>query len=476
MERRYLKTHPWLTFEFDLRMVRPETWINLGEVVRGALDSEAMPVDPRFDEELLLRYRAMGIFGTAALDGSLAELGEVAAILEAVRAESGAEAGKKGTGGAGTGRAEYRTGYGGTGREGSARTPDNGGLPVFPDSRDREVRNILDLFESIGSRVRSGGKVWDLSAINIRDFNRKLLEGVEGGAADSGSTAGVGKAAGAGSVDGEEQAEAAREDGAAPGPEARGSDRGSARESTPESVPGAIRAGPATEIAYAGVPAEDCEHLVERLCTGLAELRKGFPAGRETVGGIVRGLIAHLYLSWILPFERANGRTARMAESQIMLSAGVPEAALHLLGAYYNRTSRDYLRLLGRQGGCDGDPKPFIEYAIRGLLEAVRDRVEDITVWQRDVVWESHVRELLGGLDTKAAKRQTVLATDLAGAGENVPAGKLRSVSPRVAAIYAGASDKTLARDVGTLAALGLVEKTKRTVRAKKEIVWRRNG
>ena len=244
----------------------------------------------------------------------------------------------------------------------------------------------------------------------------------------------------------------------------------------PESVPGAIRSGPATEIAYEGVPAEDCEYLVGRLTTGLAELREGFPAGRETVGGIIRGLIAHLYLSWILPFDRANGRTARMAECQIMLSAGVPEATLHLLGAYYNRTSRDYLRLLGRQGGCDGDPKPFIEYAIRGLLEAAKDRVEEIAVRQRDVVWESHVRELLGGIDTKAAERQAALVTDLAKVGDAVPVGKLRGVSPRVAATYAGASDKTLARDLGALSALGLIERTKRTARAKKEIVWRRNG
>jgi len=308
MERRYLETHPWLTFEFDLRMVRPETWINLGEVVRGALDSEAMPVDPRVNGELLARYRMAGIFGTAALDGSLAELGEVEAILAAAATEFEERVGEKGNGKAGSQGGGSRS----NGNEGGAGTPPGDDLPAFPDSRAREIRNIHELFESIRGRVGRRDRVWDLSAGDIRDFNRKLLEGVEGSGGGS-----VAAKAGPGEVDvpqdpgGEEGAA-----GADPG-EAGAARKGKA-EAVPESVPGAIRTGPATEIAYEGVPAEDCEYLVGRLTTGLAELREGFPAGRETVSGIIRGLIAHLYLSWILPFDRANGRTARMAECQIM--------------------------------------------------------------------------------------------------------------------------------------------------------------
>ncbi|MCU0640425.1 MAG: hypothetical protein MUF59_11255, partial [Candidatus Krumholzibacteria bacterium] len=200
MEKRYLDTHPWLTFEFDLRMVRPDTWINLGEVVRGALDSESMPIDPRVNEELLAGHKAAGIFGTAALDGSLAELGEVEAILKGAAAESREGTEKKGSGKAG----DQGIGSRSNGNEGGAGTTPGGDLGAFPDSRAREIRNILELFDSISGRVRRGDRVWDLSAADIRDFNRMLLDGAGEGEVAAG---------------------------------------------TP---PGEIRKGPATEIAYEG--------------------------------------------------------------------------------------------------------------------------------------------------------------------------------------------------------------------------------
>lgn len=69
-------------------------------------------------------------------------------------------------------------------------------------------------------------------------------------------------------------------------------------------VPGAVRTYSVSVAHYRGAPAEDCEYLLERLCTWLAspelstsevapEMRMAHP--------IVRAILAHLYLARYIP-------------------------------------------------------------------------------------------------------------------------------------------------------------------------------
>lgn len=50
------------------------------------------------------------------------------------------------------------------------------------------------------------------------------------------------------------------------------------------------------------------------------------PKGAELVPafGIIKAIVAHLYLAWIHPFGDGNRRTARLVDVFILMSAGVP--------------------------------------------------------------------------------------------------------------------------------------------------------
>lgn len=49
--------------------------------------------------------------------------------------------------------------------------------------------------------------------------------------------------------------------------------------------------------------------------------------------GIIRAILAHLYLAWIHPFGDGNGRTARSMELHLLMDSGVPSAAAQLLNS-----------------------------------------------------------------------------------------------------------------------------------------------
>jgi Fic family protein len=90
---------------------------------------------------------------------------------------------------------------------------------------------------------------------------------------------------------------------------------------------------------YRGAPRGDCRYLVERLCSWLNGPDFEPPDDELTVPyALIKAACAHLYLAWIHPFDDGNGRTARLVELQILLSAGVPMPAAHLLSNHYNAT------------------------------------------------------------------------------------------------------------------------------------------
>ncbi|HSG29889.1 MAG TPA: hypothetical protein VLA34_15515, partial [Candidatus Krumholzibacterium sp.] len=225
----------------------------------------------------------------------------------------------------------------------------------------------------------------------------------------------------------------------------------------------------AVDMGYRGVPPGDCEYLLESLCTGLSEIRKGFPSGNRAVSGILRGALAHAYLAWIMPFAGGNCLTGRIAEYQIMRSGGIPGPVLMLLQWYYNRTSGEYRRLLGRSGQKTGDLKTFIAYVLTGLLEAVSDLSRDMTGLQCDVIWANHIRAAVARQDTRMTERQQILIEDISAAGGPVKTGSLAGISARVSRAYSECSDRTLARDVNILIELGLLERVGRTLRPRKE-------
>ena len=145
-----------------------------------------------------------------------------------------------------------------------------------------------------------------------------------------------------------------------------------------DTVPGEIRAHEVVVARYKGAPASDCEYLLSRLFEWLDTITN-IEVGHATFSpAILKAIVAHLYLLWIHPFGDGNGRVARLVEYQILLTAGVPNPATHLLSNHYNETRSEYYRKLD---GASRDPSgviAFLVYALQGFVDGLKEQIDTI--------------------------------------------------------------------------------------------------
>jgi Fic family protein len=224
-------------------------------------------------------------------------------------------------------------------------------------------------------------------------------------------------------------------------------------------VPGETRTGPAVVGPYKAAPAVDCDYLLERLCEWLDT---GFEPPEKDLAmpwAILKAIMAHLYLVWIHPFGDGNGRTARLMELQILLAAGAPTPATHLLSNHYNLTRADYYRQLHLTSrGQQGDPVTFVQYAARGLVDGLRDQLRRITDRQFADRWEQYIYETFGERRTLADHRRLQLALDLSKEEGPTHTSDIRLLTPELAELYAG-TVRTVSRDLNELDDMGLIDR-----------------
>jgi len=240
-------------------------------------------------------------------------------------------------------------------------------------------------------------------------------------------------------------------------------------------VPGEIRKHSVGVWTYRGAPAEDCPFLLARLCEWL----NGFvpPSDDERmVYGIIKAIICHVYLAWIHPFGDGNGRTARLLEFEILFSCGVPSLSAQLLSNHYNMTRTEYYKQLDASHKSGGDLLPFIEYAVRGFIDGLREQIGLIRLQQVMVHWKDYIHERFSNKDGKTDVRRQRLIIDLSSLAfdgtawpKTVLFSELRYITPRIAEAYAGLTDKTLARDMNALVKMGLAVRDKERIRARPE-------
>lgn len=236
-------------------------------------------------------------------------------------------------------------------------------------------------------------------------------------------------------------------------------------------VPGVIRTYSVGVAGYRGAPAEDCEFLLKQLCEWLNSKTFQAPDRLSIISGLMKAIIAHVYLAWTHPFGDGNGRTARLVEFQILLSSGIALPAAHLLSNHYNQTRQEYYRQLARTSDSGGDLLPFIEYATQGFLDGLGQQLTLIRNQQFDVAWRNYVHELFREKNRPADVRARHLILDLSLQDEPVRLYKLPMISPRVAAAYADKTLKAVRRDVRKLHEMGLIELTPDGVRPLREAI-----
>lgn len=294
-------------------------------------------------------------------------------------------------------------------------------LPPSREYLQREIDNIIRACNDIGTEIFEG-RLGEISPDLIMDYNRRVLEGLE------------------------------LED--------------------EESVPGEIRRRSVGVARYKAAPPEDCEYLLERLCDWLnGPALTVVPHDQVVMFAIIRAVIGHLYVAWIHPFDDGNGRTARLLEFRILVASGVPTPTAHLLSNHYNQTSAEYYRQLDRASRSGGDVVPFVEYAVRGLVDGLREQLGLIQDQQLNEAWQNYVHDAFRERTSPGDQRRRHLVLDLSTHGGIVPKSHLLEISPRVAAAYAGKTTKTLTRDLNELTRMGLVWRSPNGYRARSEII-----
>ncbi|HEV7771892.1 MAG TPA: Fic family protein [Conexibacter sp.] len=229
-------------------------------------------------------------------------------------------------------------------------------------------------------------------------------------------------------------------------------------------VPGEIRTHSVVVGTYRGAPAGDCEHLLERLCAWLnaGDFSSDDPRLRAPLA-IVKAVFAHLYLAWIHPFGDGNGRTARLLELQILLSSGFAIPTTQLLSNHYNATRTEYYRQLDLASRSQS-PIDFVHYAVEGFVDELYAQLDRIWSMQYADRWEQFLYESFGEVRTDSERRRLRLVKDLSRASivgdgslgplprlRSVPRHEIRHLSPQLAELYAGKTERTLSRDLEEL-------------------------
>lgn len=235
-----------------------------------------------------------------------------------------------------------------------------------------------------------------------------------------------------------------------------------------EIVPGKIRSHRVGVASYRAAPPEDCEFLLEKMCgwiNGLSIADKANDNDNDNDNahdnvvliGILKTILAHLYIAWIHPFGDGNGRTASLVELKILLASRIPVPAVHLLSNHYNLTRTEYYRQLDYSSKSNGDVVPFIRYAVEGFIDGLKTQIEEIRKQHLFVGWENYIYTQFKDRTGEINDRRKFLILDLTNHEEPVPLIKIREISPRIAEMYAGKTLRTIRRDVEELSRMGLI-------------------
>jgi Fic family protein len=225
-------------------------------------------------------------------------------------------------------------------------------------------------------------------------------------------------------------------------------------------VPGESPSHPVGVGSYAGAPREDCGYLLERLSDWLngPDFAARAPEWKLPMA-LVKAIVAHLYIAWIHPFGDGNGRTARLMELRILLEAGVPTPATHLLSNHYNQTRTEYYRQLRQASMSGGDVLPFIRYALQGFVDGLKEQLGKIRTQQFADRWEQYVYQQFGRTNTPARVRQRQLVLEMSKFDGPLTKAQLPRLSAGLFEMYHGKTDKTLSRDINAVLKMGLIRR-----------------
>src|SRR3954466_6681167 len=75
--RTYQTTHPWITFELELRRVPWDFCLLVGQMIAHIEHLSGIPLAPEIADQIAAQYAMKGAHGSAALEGNTLSEGEV---------------------------------------------------------------------------------------------------------------------------------------------------------------------------------------------------------------------------------------------------------------------------------------------------------------------------------------------------------------------------------------------------------------
>lgn len=221
---------------------------------------------------------------------------------------------------------------------------------------------------------------------------------------------------------------------------------------------------------YLAAPPEDCSQLVDKYCDWLNQEMPA-PDGYEIASQIIKAMVAHVYFAWIHPYGDGNGRMTRLIEFEILLRAGVPDVAAHLLSNFYNKTRDQYYSHLQASHGeyRDGSyPENsnilgFIGYALQGLKDELDEQFQIVHAMQLRIIWHDYIhaefRKRFSENLSPSRRRQKRLILDLTihRFDEPVSKNQIRDVSPALYLAYADRNKRMIQRDLNALVDMELL-------------------
>ena len=243
-----------------------------------------------------------------------------------------------------------------------------------------------------------------------------------------------------------------------------------------QGMPGKFRASGHNVVVgtYRPPLGEDVAPLMLRFCEWMKETFRHKEGKQSFPEQVLQAIVAHVYLAMIHPFGDGNGRTARLIEFYILLRAGLPDIASHILSNHYNDTRQEYYRQLDL---CvrERDLSGFIKYAVLGFRDGLRGVLDFVQKNLLEMSWHKFIYDVLDskkatGKSRAIVKRRRTLALQFPVDRWHTPDDLVVS-SGILAKEYARLSSTTLMRDLAELERLELIVKDKDKFKGNIEIM-----
>ena len=240
-------------------------------------------------------------------------------------------------------------------------------------------------------------------------------------------------------------------------------------------IPGSFRKNFVAVNRYKAPDFKDVPELTKQLCLWIKK-EFHYDKGQTFEESIIQAIVTHIYIAWIHPFSDGNGRTARLLEYYLLLRAGVPDIASHILSNFYNLTRNEYYRQIEKAHN-ERDISSFIAYAVQGFRDELLAILNKIQESQLLVAWRNYIYGIYdshkgAGKTVQANKRRRKLILAIPH-DKYLSEEEIINLKIEIVKMYSDLSEKSFQRDIDELIKLDLLDKENNKYRAKIEILTR---